>query len=86
MINRTEWNPIRSVIMQVINKIGRPRSGSPICQSRVRLQTELGDTKSCHQSIITITISGKKHLGQTSSVETTSKAKHLEISQFFFSG
>ena len=29
--NRTEWNPIRSVIIRVINKIGRPRSGSPIC-------------------------------------------------------
>ena len=34
MINngdRTEWSPIRSVIIRVINKIGRPRSGSPIC-------------------------------------------------------
>ena len=29
--NRTEWGPIRSVIIRVINKIGRPRSGSPIC-------------------------------------------------------
>ena len=29
--NRTEWSPIRSVIKRVINKIGRPRSGSPIC-------------------------------------------------------
>ena len=29
--NRTEWIPIRSVIIRVINKIGRPRSGSPIC-------------------------------------------------------
>jgi len=29
--NRTEWSPNRSVITQVINKIGRPRSGSPIC-------------------------------------------------------
>ena len=27
--NRTEWSPIRSVIIRVINKIGRPRSGSP---------------------------------------------------------
>ena len=26
----TEWSPIQSVIIQVINKIGRPRSGSPI--------------------------------------------------------
>ena len=29
--DRTEWSPIRSVIIRVINKIGRPRSGSPIC-------------------------------------------------------
>ena len=29
--NRTEWSPIRSLIIRVINKIGRPRSGSPIC-------------------------------------------------------
>ena len=29
--NRTEWSPIRFVIIRVINKIGRPRSGSPIC-------------------------------------------------------
>ena len=30
-VNRTEWSPIRSVIIRVINKIGRPRSGSSIC-------------------------------------------------------
>ena len=48
--NRTEWSPIRSVIIQVINKIGRPRSGSPIC-----LITELDDTKFCYQLIITLT-------------------------------
>ena len=29
--NGTDWSPIRSVIIRVINKIGRPRSGSPIC-------------------------------------------------------
>ena len=29
--NRTEWSPIRSVIIRVINKIGRQSSGSPIC-------------------------------------------------------
>ena len=28
---RTEWSPNQSVIIRVINKIGRPRSGSPIC-------------------------------------------------------
>ena len=29
--NRTEWSPIWSLIIRVINKIGPPRSGSPIC-------------------------------------------------------
>ena len=29
--NGTEWSPIRSAIIRVINKIERPRSGSPIC-------------------------------------------------------
>ena len=29
--NRTEWSPIRSVIIQVINKIGRHCSRSPFC-------------------------------------------------------
>ena len=29
--NSIEWSPIGSVIIRVINKIGRPRSGSPIC-------------------------------------------------------
>ena len=29
--NRTEWIPVPSVIIRVINKIGRPHSGSPIC-------------------------------------------------------
>ena len=39
------------------NKIGRPRSGSPICLSQVWLQTELDNTKSYYQLIIKITIS-----------------------------
>ena len=29
--NRIEWSPIRSVIIRVSKKIGRPHSGSPIC-------------------------------------------------------
>ena len=33
--NRTEWSPIRSVIIRVITKSDDPRSGSPICLSRV---------------------------------------------------
>jgi len=38
------------------NKIGRPRSGNPICLSRVWLQTVLDDTKSYYQLIIKIYI------------------------------
>ena len=40
--------------------MGRARNGSLICLSRVWLQTKLGDTKSCYQLIIKITISEKK--------------------------
>ena len=31
MVTGPLWSPIRSIIIRVINKIGRPRSGSPIC-------------------------------------------------------
>ena len=47
------------------NKIGRPRSGSPICFSRVSLQTELDDTKPYYQlNIKKITISEKNKNSQ----------------------
>ena len=45
-------------------KIGRPRSGSPICLSRVWLQAELDDTKSYCQLIIKITISEKRKIAK----------------------
>ena len=31
IVNSTEWSTIRSVFIRVINKIGRPGIGSPIC-------------------------------------------------------
>ena len=34
-----QWSPIRSVIIRVINKIRRPRSGSPICLITSRAKT-----------------------------------------------
>ena len=40
--NRTEWSPIRSVILRVINKIGRPRSGSPICLITIMITDRIG--------------------------------------------
>lgn len=45
----------RSIIKRAINKIQRPRSGRPIFLSRVWLQTELDDTRSCYQLIKTMT-------------------------------
>ena len=52
--NRTECSPIQPVIIRVINKIGQPRSGSPICQSRVWLHTELSTrSRQCCQLIKT---------------------------------
>ena len=43
--NRTEWSPIRSVIIRVINKIGRPRSGSPICLITSMITNRIGRHK-----------------------------------------
>ena len=75
--------PIWSVIIWLINKIRRQQSRRPIFQSRVWLQTELGNMKSCYQLVITITFLEKKiHLGQTSPVETMSKEK--KFPRFFF--
>ena len=46
---------------KMINKSDdQEEAGSPICQSWVLLQTELDNTKSCYQLIITVTISKKK--------------------------
>ena len=53
--NRTEWSPIRSVIIRVINKISRPRSGSPICLIMSMIADQFDETKFCYQLIITIT-------------------------------
>ena len=47
--NRTEWRPIPSVTIPMIDKIGRPSvSESLICQSLVLLQIELDDMNSCY--------------------------------------
>ena len=45
--NGTDWSPIRSVIIRVINKIGRPRSGSPICLITSCLITSLFKSRVC---------------------------------------
>ena len=40
--NRTEWSPIRSVIIRVIHKIGRTSSGSPICFNTSMITDRIG--------------------------------------------
>ena len=91
--NRTECqSPIWSAIIQVINKFRQMWSRSLISQSQVWLQTELDDTRSCYQLIITITISENKTNSfrtdiKTSPLETVSKVKkflHFGNSLFFF--
>ena len=52
--NKNELSPIRSVIIRMSNKIGRPRSGKPRFFIPVWLQTELNDTKSCYKLIKTM--------------------------------
>ena len=42
--NNTEGSPIRSVIIRVINKIGRPRNGSPICLITSRVKTRRSES------------------------------------------
>ena len=56
--------------------MGWLQSECPSCQSRVWLETELDDTNSWYQLIITIRISKKQqiiHLGQIYAVESMSK-------------
>ena len=40
--NRNEWSPIRSVIIRVINKIERPRSGGSICLITSMITHQIG--------------------------------------------
>ena len=49
--NKSEWSPIRSVIIRVINKIRRPRNGSPICLITSRVKTRRSHSAGkCHDS------------------------------------
>ena len=43
--NRTEWSPIRSVIIRVINKIRRPHSRSLICLITSMITDQIGRHK-----------------------------------------
>ena len=57
--NRTEWSPIRSVIIGVIKK-----SDDSAFVYHERLQTELDCTKSYYQLIIKVTISEKRRIAK----------------------
>ena len=51
----TEWSPIQSVIIWMINKLGLLQNRRLICLSWVWLQTKLDDKNSCYQLIKTTT-------------------------------
>ena len=70
--------------MRVIDKIGRPRSGSPIRYSRVWLQTELEKKKSYNQLIIAISISEKTNIPRKkmTPVETIASTVWLQVSDY----
>ena len=74
--NRTDWSPIRSVIIRVINKIGRPRSGDP-----VNHEYDYRRYWTTRSPVINF---GKQqiHLGQISQVETMSKVKNFPFWKF----
>ena len=52
MVIGSVWSPIRSVIIRVINKIGRTRSGRPICLITGMITDRIDDMKSRYQLII----------------------------------
>ena len=49
--NRTEWSPIRSVIIRAINKIGRPRSGVRLVYHEVSAYSQLSEYTSTECSL-----------------------------------
>ena len=57
--NRIEWSPIRSVIIREVNKIRRPRSGSPICLITSRMIT---DRIGRHEVLLPVNHNFKKKL------------------------
>ena len=62
--NRTEWSPIRSVIIRVITKSEDRAAGVRFLYHEYQLQTELDDTKSYYQLIIKIALSEKRKMGK----------------------
>ena len=76
--NRTEWGPIWSVIIRVINKIGRPRSGSPICLITTKFVIYRALFKSKHKKFQDFFASNEKksHLSARVMVRTVQLLRH----------
>ena len=62
--NRTEWSPIRSVIIRVITKSDDRAAGVRFVYHEYDYRPELDDTKSYYQLIIKITISEKRRIAK----------------------
>ena len=77
-VNRTEWSLIRSEIMRVINKIGRPRSGSPIC-----LITSIYDCRSIGRNEVLLPIINRNY-NKICDILGFFKVKTQEILRGFF--
>ena len=58
--NRTEWSPVRSVIIQVITKLDDREAGVQFVNREYDYRPTSDDTKSHYQLIISITISDCK--------------------------
>ena len=70
---------------KMINKSDdQEEAGSPICQSWVWLQTELDNTKSCYQLIITISKKKNFRMNISARMFKVKNSSILEIPQFFF--
>ena len=76
--NRTEWSPIRSVIIRVINKIGRPRSRSPICLITTKFVIYRALFKSKHKKFQDFSLAMKKksHLSARVMARTVQLFRH----------
>ena len=55
----TEWSPVRSVIIFVINKIKQQLAGVWFVLSRIWLQTEFNNRKFCYQFMVLLSISAE---------------------------
>ena len=55
--NRTEWSPIRSVIVRVMNKIRRPRSGSRFVNHDYDYRPNCTTRSPVYQLVIPVAIS-----------------------------